>query len=381
VKQGKRTTTGLGLALAVAAALGAAGCTSSQGTGASGVSATSASSPRLEAYTQQLTLAEARAAYAAYVTTSDLAARVGDESLALSAVTDAAADTLRADYSIAHASDLGPPFTRYSYGSPTYYLAEPSSAGGQRYFVVSVTRSPVPGTSSMGTSAQDTAAGVELPASGTVLLLFEKPAASGAWQVASISQVAPGESVPALATDGDGYVITDSMNGAGTQLVRPALAPPLQAGVVDDGPDSPAAQAVASGPLTTGLYQIGATSAAGIAPPPGDAYQWLLEGSSYGRLALRLSDGGSLVLYTMYFNLTVQTKSSLDEDVPVSSGPLITVPAYLKALLPPARWTPTTRLESQDILSFAAIDPPAAEKSAKIQVIAIGGGLHTATAS
>ena len=381
MKQGKRTTTGLALALTVAAALGAASCTSSQGTGASGAAATAASSAPSAAYEQQLTLAEAKAAYATYLTTSDLAARVGDESLALSAVTDAAADTLRADYSIARASDLGPPFTRYSYGPPTYYLTQPAGAGGPWYFVVSVTRSSVPGTTAMDASAQDAAAGVQLPASGTVLLLFEKPTASGAWQVASISQMAPGESVPALATDRNGYVITDSMNGAGPQLVRPALAPPLQAGVVDDGPDSPAAQVVASGPLTTGLYHIGATSAAGIAPPSGDVYQWLLEGSSYGRLALRTADGGSLVLYTMYFNLTVQTKSSLDEDVPVASGPPIAVPAYVRALLPPGRPAPTTRLETQDVLSFAAIDPPAADKPAKIQVIAIGGGLHTAMAS
>ena len=72
------------------------------------------------------------------------------------------------------------------------------------------------------------------------------------------------------------------MDVASGQLVRPALAPPLQASVVDDGPASPAAQAVASGPLTTGLYDIGATSARGIAPPPGDVYQWLLEGRATG---------------------------------------------------------------------------------------------------
>jgi hypothetical protein len=247
--------------------------------------------------------------------------------------------------------------------------------------VVSVTRSPVPGTAPLVPSAQDVAADVQLPASGTVLMLFQKRTSGGPWQVASISQLAPGESVPALATDSRGYVILDSTNQPGTQLVRPAMTPPLDASVVDDGPTSPASQVVASGPLTTGMYQTAATSARGIAPPPGDVYQWLLEGSSYGRLSLKTADGGSLVLYTMYFNLIVQTKSSLNQDIPVLSGQPITVPAYVKPLLSPSHWTPKTRLETQDILSFAAIDPPAADKSAKIQVIAIGGGLHEASGS
>ena len=179
VRQGKRTTTARGriasgLALAVAAALGAAGCTSSQSTGATAAATTSPSSPHAEAYWPQLTLADARAAYATYVTTSDLAARTGDKSLALSVLMGAAADTLSADSRIAHASQLRPPYTRYTYGTPTYYLAQPSSAGNPEYFVVSVARSPVTGTTPMVTSTQDVAGGVQLPPSGTVLMLFEK---------------------------------------------------------------------------------------------------------------------------------------------------------------------------------------------------------------
>jgi hypothetical protein len=358
-----------GLALAVTAALAAAGCTSSQSAGAAGA----------EAYRPQLTLSEAKAAYTTYVTTSDLAARVGNESLAMSVVQGAAADTLSAEYTIARASNVVPPYTRYQYGTPTYYLPEPTSAaGGPDYFVVSVARSALPGATPLVPSALGTAADVRLPAIGTVLMLFEKLDAGGAWQVASISQVETGESVPVLATDKSGYVVPDALGDLGTQLVRPALTPPLQATVVDDGPTSSATQVVASGPLTTGLYELGATSAQGMAAPPGDVYQWLLEGSSVGRLALHTADGGSLVLYTMYLDLIVQTKSSLDQDVPVLSGQPITVPADVEPLLPPDRRNPTTRLEAQDILSFAAIDPPAADKSAKIQVIAIGGGLRTA---
>jgi hypothetical protein len=154
--------------------------------------------------------------------------------------------------------------------------------------------------------------------------------------------------------------------------------------VVDDGPASPASRLVASGPFTTGLYQQAATSARGISAPPGDVYQWVLEGSNYGRLALRTADGGVLVLYAMYLNTTVETRSALSQDVPVLPGPPITVPAYLRPLLlagQQGRYEPRTRLQSQDTLSFVAVVPPAADKAAKIRVIAIGGGIHTASAS
>ena len=43
-------------------------------------------------------------------------------------------------------------------------------------------------------------------------------------------------------------------------LAQPYATGPLQAAVVDDGPASAAAKAVAAGPLTTGLYQARATA-------------------------------------------------------------------------------------------------------------------------
>jgi hypothetical protein len=367
-----------GLALAVAAALGAAaaaGCTSAAGTATT--SASSASRPGSQAYWPQLTLADAQAAYTRYVTTSDQAARTGDESLALSVVQGLANDSLYSQYTIAHAEHVKPPYTRYTYGTPKYYLPQPPAQGQPEYFVVSVARSPVPGTTALAPAAQDVAAGIQLPASGTVLMLFEKSASGGPWQVASISELTPGESVPAMATDKHGYVILSSMDSQGTQLVRPSLTPALAATVVDDGPASAASQVVADGPLTTGLYQMATTPARGLTVPQGDVYQWVLEGSNYGRLSLQTADGGALVLYGMYFNRTVQTPSSLNQDIPIVPGATITVPDYVKPLLSRDQWTPKTKLQTQDILSFAAIDPPAGS-SAKIRVIAIGGGIHNA---
>jgi hypothetical protein len=378
----RRLASGLVLAAAAMLSTTALAACSSSTAGAATATTASLSNASSGAVWRQLTLSEARAAFTSYATASNLAARTGNRKLAESVLCGAAEDTMSAALTIARKSHIPPPYTSYSYGTPTFYLPEPPSAGNPQYFVASVQRTPVPGGTPMAPSSQDVAGGVHISAAGRVLLLFEKSAAAGTWQVASASALTPGESVPALATDSHGYVLLESFEQPiGSPLVIPALAPPLQASVVDDGPASAAAQAVASGPLTTGLYKEAATSARGIKAPPGDVYQWQLEGSNYGRLAVETKGGGALVFYTMYLNTTVETPSALNQDIPILPGPRITVPGFVRPLLAPALWAPQKRLQTQDVVTFAAIDPPSADKSAKIQVIAVGGGLYTASAS
>lgn len=357
------------------------GCTSSPASSASANIASPSSGGTSSSALPPLTAADARAAYGKYLAASDEAALAGRDPLVLPLTSGAAADTLRVQYALLAHARIRPPYARYAYGTPTFYLIESSAASQSQDFVVSVERTRVAGGPE-APSVQDVAAGVQFPASGRVLLLFEKSAAGGSWRMVSVSQFAPGQSVPALATDSHGYVLRTSMTSpGGTELARPGLAPALQATVVDDGPASAASQVVAAGPLTTGLYQVASTSARDISAPHGDIYQWLLEGSSYGRLALQTADGGALVLYAMYFNTTVETPSALNQDIPILKGPPISVPSYVQPLLRPGQTAPRTRLQTQDILTFAAIDPPASAKGAKIQVIAIGGGLSEATAS
>ncbi len=399
------------MALTAAAALGIAGCTS----GARSTIATthrasghaSAAAAGRDAFSPVLTLADAQAAYHSYVTISDRAAATGNRLLALSVVTGVQAALVDTQFSTARDAQARPPFARYSFRTPAFYLPDPSTTGSPRYFVVSVDRTPVSASGAGasgagasgagasgagasgaaapgGVSAPDLAAGVRLPARGYVLMLFEQVAQGGPWQLASTSQLAPGQSVPKLATDSRGYVKVEPMTTVGTgQLVRPALTGPLQAAVVDDGPASAAAKVVASGPLTTGMYEAARTSARGISAPQGDVYQWLLEGSNYGRLALRTADGGALVFYAMYLNTVVSTPSVVAQAIPLVPGPPITIPDYLKPLMPPGQKPARNRLLAEDVLSFAAIDPPAPRPGAtpaKIQVIAIGGGVRYASA-
>ena len=350
-----------GAALALTAALAAAGCTSTPAPAGAGTQAGSS--------IPEVTTAQAGQVFASYVAVADRAASTGNASLALSNVTGvqklAIATQLKAATSGAGA------LARYRYGPPAFDL--PRQDGYPRWFVASVTRSLIGRQSSPGGTA-----GLSLAATGQVLMVFQQGSATAPWLLSSTSQLPAGASVPPLATDSAGYVATVPLN-SGAQLARPDSTGPLQAAVVDDGPASPAAQVVAAGNLTTGIY---AAARAAETAPPGDIYRWELEGTHYANFALRTADGGALVFYAMYLISTVEVPALLNKGV-VKPGAPITVPGYLTFLLTPSPAPPRVAVEAQQLLSFAAVDPPAgnASAAAKIQVIAVGGGLIYASAS
>ena len=194
----------------------------------------------------------------------------------------------------------------------------------------------------------------------------------------SVSQVPPGVTLPKLASGSAGSIPTVPLAGAAL-LAQPGDTGPLQAAVVDDGPAAAATRAVADGRFTTGMYQGARDHVDGMRAPHGDVYQWELQGSSLPEFALRTAAGGALVFYAMTLNTTVAVPDVIDKSNPVRPGPPIQVPVDLQMLLPPGQPAPLVQLESQQLLSFAAIDP--ALGAAKIQVIAIGGGLTSAAAS
>jgi hypothetical protein len=356
-----------GVALAVTAGLFAAGCSA-------GVPATNAGATSRAGTAVALTAGQARQIFDSYVTTSDEAARTGDRALALSDVTGVQWASVSAAFKGDRYFHVPTPYNRYTYGTPVFYL--PERSGYPRAFVVAVPRALAgsPPSDDMATSV----AGVQMPVDGTVLLVFQQAAATAPWQLASTSQLASGMSLPRLATDSGGRVQALAMSQAAL-LSSPEVVGPLQAAIVDDGPASPAAQVVASGLLTTGLYTASRAAELGLTAPPGDVRQWQLEGSNYTKFALRTADGGALVFYAMYLNTTVAVPSALDQSDQVNPGPPITVPLYVLPLLPRGTKAPRVQLETQELLSFAAVDPPAGD--AKIQVIAVGGGLSYAAAS
>jgi hypothetical protein len=262
----------------------------------------------------------------------------------------------------------------YTYGSPTLYL--PEAAGYPRFFVASVSRSLLGAKPANGTGTG--VGGVRVPVRGPVLMLFSQSSAGAPWLLASSSRLPAGVTPPRLATDGAGYVPVVRPSAAAL-LTRPDYVGPLQAAVVDDGPTSAASKAVADGPLTAGMYQGAREHVDGIRAPRGDVYQWELQGAGYPQFALRTAAGGALVFYAMALNTTVAVPDYINKASPVHSGPPIPVPLDLQMLLPANQSEPLIQLSSGQLLSFAAVDPP--QGNTKIQVIAIGGGLVSASAS
>ena len=262
-----------------------------------------------------------------------------------------------------------------AYTAPAFYL--PEQSGYPHFFVVAVTKKPA-SDSSAGAAAPVSVDGAEIHPFGPELLLFEQARAGTRWLLASTVNLAVGEALPTLPTDGAGYIQTVAPSAA-TLLAQPGEVGAFQAAVVDDGPASPAIRAVADSQLTTGLYQGALRHADGLRAPPGDIYQWELKGTSYPEFALRTAGGGALVFYTMALDTTIAVPGYIDKADPVRSGPPIQVPVSVRRLLPASQPAPLIDLQSEQLLSFAAIDPPST--AGKIRVIAIGGGLTSATAS
>jgi hypothetical protein len=394
----------LGPVLGLTAALGVAGCTPghastgplSTGPLSTGSTSTGSTSASVRSPAAAITRAQAGRVFDAYVTATARAARTSDGPLALSVVTGVQRAVLAATLSShtvvvpgPESSDdpgmygspliIKPTYAQYSYGTPTFYLPEP--AGYPRFFVADVTQA-LKGTTPRD-GATTSVGGATIPADGPALMLFEQAAASAPWLLASVSELPSGVALPELATDSAGYIPTVPLSDA-SLLAQPDFTGSLQAAVVDDGPASAAARAVAAGPLTTGMYQGARDHVDGLGAPPGDVYQWDLEGSSLPQFALRTSGGGALTFYAMSLDTTVAVPDVINKADPIHSGPPIQVPADLLPLLPVGQPAPLIQLSSSQLLSFAAVDPATGDPASgttKIQVIAIGGGLTSATAA
>jgi len=302
-----------------------------------------------------------------------VANRTGNGKLALSVVTGVARAATATAITRANYFRAKPVFDVYAYGTPTFYL--PEQGGYPHWFVASAART-LPGTDRT-TPLAEWVGSAEAPLDGTALLLFSQSSAGSAWQLASSSVLASGVSMPRLSRDSAGYIPSVKLSDT-SLLARPDVTGPLQAAVVDDGPASAASAAVAAGPMTTGMYRGATSYEMGLEPPAGDLYQWHLEGANLAKFAFRTADGGALVFYAMYLNTQVAVPAYLNKGYPVNPGKVISHPRDLSPWLT-ATPNPRINLEEQDLLAFAAIDPPAAP--AKIQVIAAGGTLNYASAS
>ncbi len=354
------------LAPALALTALAAGCSP----GARGSAPPAATARAAAAVARAITPAQAAQVFGHYTAVTATAARTKNAKLELTVLTGVQrAITLAALNGRTVTASKG----AAGYHDPVFYLPEP--AGYPRIFVARATQA-APGLPG-GLRANPVLGGTEQPLDRTVLLLFEQTGSGAPWLLASAAGLAPGQSLPRLATDSSGHI----------PVVKPAapLAAPLgsvgalQAAAADDGPASAAMKVVNAGPLTTGIYEGARNHADGLRAPAGDIYQWRLAGSGDPVFALRTAAGGALTFYTMTMTETVAVPDIINQADPVRSGPPIQIPQDLAALLPKDQQAPLQELQSEQQLSFTAVDP--GKTTAKISVIAIGGGLISASAT
>jgi hypothetical protein len=292
-----------------------------------------------------LTIADAQAAYASYVTVSDSAAAQGNETLGLSNVGDAQWAIVKGQYTALASSGTAVP--RYRYGQPVFYV--PALTGYPQWFMVAVPRK-------IDTDGH-------LGAAVNTMMVFERWESTTPWGLDGSAVL--GQPLPAIARDRDGYAINVATNDA-SLLLRPDVLGATQAAVADEGPGSPAAAVIASGPWTTGMYATQAALASAEAAK-GLTYSWLLEGAPFADFELRTTDGGALVLYGMYLDTT-------NEHPNLVAGSAIPVPPEFVPLLAAPNEVGNHAVYANWTYEFAAVDPPQTAHGAKVDVIGANAG-------
>jgi hypothetical protein len=343
--RGRRTPARIRAATGYAAVLGSAALAAVTMLAAAGCTPAAATASPATGSDHSLTFAEAEAAYGSYLTASETAAVRGN-------ATQGEAHVAYAQWYIVHSqytalATAHTPVPRYRYGQPVFYV--PALAGYPEWFMVAVPKAAVvngrPG------------------AAVNTLMVFRRYDKKLPWTLAGSAEL--NQSLPAIARDKDGYAINLRTTEPGL-LLRPDVLGATQAAVVDDGPASPAATVIGSGPLTTGLYA--AQNAQGsTATARGQLYQWLLQGSDFPQVELRTADGGALVMYSMTLNTTTEYPGLVSGSpipVPANFVPLLGAPTEIGYHEVLADWT----------FEYAAVDPPSTAQNAKVQIIGAGGG-------
>ncbi len=296
------------------------------------------------------TPARALQIYNAYMTNEKVALVNHDELLALSMLTGSQYSITAAAYYAAVAT--GHTLTGLVYGEPTLYV--PKLITYPQWFMAAVPEHPATGG-----------------AEQTEVFVFDRPDAEVKWAVSGSAVLNQGAPALGVAVDRAGYATALATSDPKPKL-RPDIVGAMHATVADDGPSSAAAVAVAPGPETTGFYQVNAALARQAAARH-DVYTWALEGTSYPLFALRRTDGGALVFYTMA--LTTATEPvKLPPLHSTAKLPAIPVPSAYRPLLPVDQPPIVRELAADATLSYVALDPAGSSASGRIQVIGSGGG-------
>ncbi|HWG15018.1 MAG TPA: hypothetical protein VG268_17250 [Streptosporangiaceae bacterium] len=301
------------------------------------------------------TPAAALKVFNSYVTANKVAVANRDQLLAESLTSSAQFSILSSQYDIA--ASTGVPVTSPSYGKPTLYV--PKLTTYPQWFMAAVPEYPAHGGQPR-----------------TVVMVFDRTEASTGWTLDGTAQMASGTPALNVAVNQEGYATALPTTDPSLEFPPDAVGA-THASVVDEGPSSPAAKVVAAGPQTTGIYQTNAAYAAKIRPGHW-IYTWQMEGTSFPFFALRMTDGGAVVFYTM--SLNQQTVPAIKPPShPKVQPPSIPVPDVYKPLLSPDQAPFIDEFDTGSTLQFLAVDPPGAKNGStatgKLRIIGNGGGL------
>ncbi|MGI5283741.1 hypothetical protein ACQEVF_10450 [Nonomuraea polychroma] len=235
-------------------------------------------------------------------------------------------------------TDYAPP--RYRWGQPTLYVPRFAADEKAPWFTALATRDGQP-----------------------TLLTFAK---SDRWRLSSVARLLPGQELPEIEVDADGYATALAPDDK-TVTISPQFMQPVHASVAETGTAGVTAGLLAAGPYTTDVAEQIA-SLREKAKSSGFSYDSIFSADNFPVYALRTADGGALIQYSLSRTTTTTTKTAEDDYIPVPES---------------ARWaisTPVLRrtLRLVETHQYATAVPPLSRPSAA-NVIAHDGALTKAS--
>ncbi|MEV5494198.1 hypothetical protein AB0M50_02215 [Nonomuraea fuscirosea] len=232
-------------------------------------------------------------------------------------------------------TDYAPP--RYRWGSPT--LLVPRFAPGERapWFSALVTRDEQPTIVTFARSGDN-------------------------WQLSSAARLLPGQEMPPVALDADGYATAVAADDKSV-TISPQFMGPVHASVAETGKSGVTAGLLAPGPYTTEVAEQ-------IATLRGDAkfnelsYDSIFSADNYPVYGLRTENGGALIQYSL--SRTSTTKNMVDKSYKIP------VPEEASRYL--TGGTVRLSLKLTEVHQYATLVPPLTAPAAAA-VIAHDGGL------
>ncbi|MFI7616465.1 hypothetical protein ACIBP6_35095 [Nonomuraea terrae] len=235
-------------------------------------------------------------------------------------------------------TDYAPP--RYKWGAPTLYVPRFDPGERSPWFSALATRNGQP-----------------------TLLTFAR---SDRWRLSSAAQLLPGEELPEIRLDADGYAGAVPSDDTSV-TISPQFMGPVHASVAETGTAGSTAGLLAPGPYTTDVAEQIATYRE-TAKADGFSYDSIFSADNYPVYGLRTEDGGALIQYSL--SRTTSTKNVTNKSY------IIPVPEEAAWAISSPSVPRTLRLT--EIHQYATTVPPLSAP-APAEVIAHDGALTRAT--